>query len=113
MNSFSIFILFVCSFYFYFYFYLIYLFTIHLCTYVRYSGPISWTSTGLMPQLLTISLRDRWCVRKVTVRARAVEEMSILFIDDEGEGESGGSGGRGRDSNGVSTQLVRANRIDP
>ena len=64
-----------------------------------------------MPQLLTISLRDRWCVRKVTVRARAVEEMSILFIDDEGEGESGGSG-RGRDSNGVSTQLVRANRID-
>ena len=46
-------------------------------------GLVSWTSTGLMPQLLAISLRDRWLIRKVSVRAVAVEEMSVLFIDDD------------------------------
>ena len=64
----------------------------------------AWTSTGLMPQLLTLSLRDRWLIKRVSVRAVALEEMSVLFIDDDLDGDSTDS---------LAVRLMTANRVGP
>ena len=53
-----------------------------------------------MPQLLTLILRDRWLIKKVSVRAFAVEEMSVLFIDGDLDNETSSS----------ATMLVAAQR---
>ena len=59
-----------------------------------------------MPQLLTLSLRDRWLIKRVVVRAVALEEMSVLFIDDDLDGD-------GDSVDSLPVRLLTASRVGP
>ena len=55
-----------------------------------------------MPQLLTLSLRDRWLISRVAVKAVALEEMSVVFIDGDLDDDTADS---------LSIRLLHASRV--